>query len=401
MIQPTPRTPAIVVAAHRRPAALARLLDSIALAAYPPAVEVPLVISIDPLRPGNPATPAGAEVAELARAFAWRHGPKTVLVHPQPLGLVRHFIACGALSARFGSIVFLEDDLAVSRGFYRSAAGMLEAYGGDARVALACLYGLWFDGYDLEPFEPIDDGSDGFFLGVPYTQGLAFTDEQWARLAPALDPSTPLVADPRLHPAFRVLGADEWFPRLTNACVAADRKVAYPRRSLVTSWGDAGAHFVRATRGLQAALQRGPALERWLPLDDADAVYDAFFELDPGVLARLAPRFAGLDVELDLRATKPRAAIRARHVLTTRRSPRAIERFGLAARPIEANVIDGVPGDGISLARVEDVDWSDGAARGARRRVRTFLARDRQPSLRRLLGDRLAVAGDRIRNGGR
>jgi hypothetical protein len=276
---------------------------------------------------------------------------------------------------------------------------MLEAYGNDERVALACLYGLWFGGYDVEPFEPIDDGSDGFFLGVPYTLGLAFTARQWARLSPALDPTQPFVPDARLHPAFLQLGADEWFPRLANACLATDKRVAFPRRSLVTGWGDAGTHFARPTRGLQVALQRGPALERWLPLDGADAVYDAFFELDPRVLARLAPRFAGLDVELDLRATKPQAAVRARHVFTTRPGGRVLERFGLAARPMELNVIDGVPGNVIALAAVDDVDWSDAAGRRARRRVSDFLARDREPSLQRLLVDRLASARQRFMGG--
>jgi hypothetical protein len=399
MSRPAATVPAIVVAAHRRPAALGRLLDSMARSAYPPDAAVPLVISIDPLPPGDPGSPAGAEVQRIAEGFAWPHGPRTVLVRPQPLGVIGHFVACGALSGEFGAMVFLEDDLAVSDAFYPSAGAMLRAYGDDPRVALASLYGLWFDGFDLESFEPIDDGSDGFFLGVPYTTGLAFTRDQWTRLAPALDTARPFIPDARLHPAFLGLGDDEWFPRLANAVAAADLRVAFPRRSLVTSWGDAGTHFPRATRGLQVALQRGPALDHWLPLDDADAVYDAFFELDPGVLARLAPRFGGLDVELDLRATKPRSAIRARHVLTTRRSRRAVETFGLDARPMEANVIDAVAGDAISLAAADDVDWSDSAGRDARRRVRAFLGRDRQPSLRRLLGDRLAVAAERVRSG--
>jgi hypothetical protein len=386
----------VVVAAHRRPAALSRLLDSIARAEYPPDLDVPLLISIDPLPAGDPGAGDGEMVRRIAEAFDWRHGGKTVLVRPDPLGLVGQFLACGALSERFGSIIYLEDDLAVSGAFYQSASAMLDAYADDERVALACLYGLWYGGYDLEPFDPIDDGSDGFFLGVPYTFGLAFTARQWARVAPALDESQPFLPDARLHPAFLGLGRDEWFPRLTNACVSADRRVAFPRRSLVTCWGDAGTHFARTTRGLQVALQRGPALECWLPLDGADAVYDAFFELDPRVLARLAPRFAGLDVELDLRATKPRGAIRAGHVVTTRPGRRALERFGLQARPMEMNVIDGVPGDVIALAAVDDVDWSDAAGRQARRRVREFVARDRQPSLRRVLDDRLASARERF-----
>ncbi len=389
--------PALVVAAHRRPEALARLLGSLARAAYPAGAEIPLVISIDPLPDGNPATDQVEAAGRVAADFDWRHGRKVVMERPSPLGLVGHFLVCGSLSREYGSIVFLEDDLVVAPAFYGSAASMLAAYGEDDRVALACLYALWFGGFDLEPFEPLDDLSDGFFLGVPYTLGLAFTATQWQRLVPALDPSRPIAPDPRLHPAFAKLGRDEWFPRLAAACIAEGRRVAYPRTSLVTCWGDAGTHFAKATRFFQVPLKRGPALDRWVPLDRADAVYDAFFELDPLVLRRLAPELAEVDVELDLRATKGRAAIRASHVLTTRPCRRPLAAFGLTARPIEVNVIDAVGGDAIHLAAVDDVDWSEAAGRNARRAVRTYFARDRWPSLRRQLGDRLAG----VREGGR
>ena len=106
--------PAIVIAAHRRPVALARLLASIDRAAYPPRADIPLVISIDPLPEGDPAAPDGLAVLRLAEDFGWRHGPKTIQRRPGPLGLVTHFIACGELSRTYGSIVFLEDQREVA-----------------------------------------------------------------------------------------------------------------------------------------------------------------------------------------------------------------------------------------------------------------------------------------------
>ena len=62
--------PAIVVNAYNRPAALARLLNSLQQAVYPVGAQVPLIISID--RGGDP------QVRVLAENFAWPHGPKTV-----------------------------------------------------------------------------------------------------------------------------------------------------------------------------------------------------------------------------------------------------------------------------------------------------------------------------------
>jgi hypothetical protein len=384
-------TLAIAVAAHRRPEALARLLASLDRAAYPDGASVPLVVSIDPPQD----TRLAAAVESVAERFAWRHGQKDVLVHARPIGLTGNLLACGELASRFGAFVFLEDDLVVGPTFYGSTLNLLGAYGADERIALACLYGLWFNGFTGNPFEPLDDASDGFFLGVPYTQGLAFSAGQWARLAPAILDRRSLEPHRWLHPAFLALGDDEWFPRLANAVVSGGRHVVFPRRSLVTGWGDAGTHFAAPTRAFQVPLRRAGSADRWLPLDGADAVYDSFFELAPEVVRRLVPSLAAVDLELDVNASKPRAAVSHPYLLTTRACRRPIATFGLAARPIEANVIDGVPGASITLAAIDDVDWSEAAGRAARRQVEAYAARDRRPSIRRAVAARIAAAWSR------
>ncbi len=94
---------------------------------------------------------------------------------------MQHFFACGDLTQRYEAIVYLEDDLTVSPVFYAYAAQALSFYQQDDRVAGCSLFGLWFNGYTQQPFVPLPDGSDAFFVQVPYTQGLAFTAAQWAR----------------------------------------------------------------------------------------------------------------------------------------------------------------------------------------------------------------------------
>src|SRR5690606_21918640 len=131
-----------------------------------------------------------------------------------------HFVACADLVERLGAIVLLEDDLVVSSRFHAWAAGVLAAYADEPRVALACLYGLWFNGYTGDPFVPLEDGADSFFARVPYTAGLAFTAAQWARLRPALVGPAPIAPHPDMHPAFLALGRDEWFPRAARALTA-------------------------------------------------------------------------------------------------------------------------------------------------------------------------------------
>jgi hypothetical protein len=134
-------TPAVVVIAYDRPASLERLLRSMASAVYP-AEHVQLVISIDQ---GDSGT--NRDVVRLAEDFAWKFGHKRVLEREKRLGLVEHFRACGRFSSEYGAVVLLEDDLVAGPAYYAFARQVSDFYAGDARIAGACLYGLWFNGF--------------------------------------------------------------------------------------------------------------------------------------------------------------------------------------------------------------------------------------------------------------
>jgi hypothetical protein len=340
--------PAIVVNAYNRPAALARVLNSLQQAVYPVDAEVSLAISID--RGGDHA------VQMLAESFVWPHGPKTVMLQEQHLGLVQHFFACGDLTQRYKAIVYLEDDLTVSPVFYAYAAQALSFYREDERVAGLSLFGLWFNGYTQQPFVPLPDGSDAFFVQVPYTQGLAFTAAQWARFAAwRHSPLADAVPTVPLHEAWSRFDREDWFPLLARFVITTDRYFVFPRVSHTTGWGDAGTHFAQVSRFFHVPLQRGKTSYDFKTLDEADAVYDSFFELQPDRLNRLTDQLRGYDYTIDLYATKSRANLRTEYVLTSRRSRNPIISFGKTAWPIEMNVVGRMPGAEICLCRVEDV----------------------------------------------
>jgi hypothetical protein len=366
--------PAIVVNAYNRPAALARLLDSLQQAAYPAGAQVPLVISID--RGGDP------QVQLLAEHFAWPHGPKTVTLQTEHLGLVQHFFACGNLTQRYEAIVYLEDDLTVSSVFYVYAAQALAFYQQDERVAGCSLFGLWFNGYTQQPFVPLPDGSDAFFVQVPYTQGLAFTAEQWARFeawrhSPAgLAP--PAVA---LHEAWSRFDREDWFPLLARFVITNDRYFVFPRVSQATGWGDAGTHFTGASRFFHVPLQRGRLAYGFKTLDEADAVYDSFFELQPDRLNRLTDQLRGYAYTLDLYATKSRANLRTEYVLTSRRCRHPLILYGKTAWPQEMNIVERVPGADIALCRTLDVRRDGFANLHLWRSQYEYFARGRLPGL--------------------
>jgi len=372
-------TPAIVVLAYERPEALRRLLTSVANARYPEGAKVPLVISLD----GSGRQP-GLETVAIARAFDWQHGPKVVLERPEHLGVVRHFREAGNLSREHGDVILLEDDLTVAPPFYDFAYQVLDAYGADERIGGGCLYGLWFNGFTLEPFSPIEDGSDVFFLGVPHTQGLCFSAAQWDAFETGWREGG-VTPGPDLHPAFLRFGPDEWFPSLAAYLAETGRCFCFPRVSLTVGWGDAGAHFAQDTSWFQTPVQLGPRRYNLPTLDEAGAVYDGFFELQPERLQRLAPALRAFDFDVDLNATKQPVNLRHEFVLTMRPVRRAAMGFGLEMYPPELNAIDALTGNAISLARREDVLWDAWAETEARRRLHAYAWRRHRPSRRRSL----------------
>ena len=383
---------AIVVNAYNRPAALARLLNALRHAHYPAGGDVPLIISID--RGGS------AEVSTIADQFDWPFGAKQVLARDQHLGLLQHFFACGDLTEQYESIIYLEDDLLVSPVFYDYAAQALTFYRDEERIAGVSLYGLWFNGYTQQPFVPLADGADVFFVQVPYTQGLALTRAQWANFT-AWRKSSAALAAPNvpLHEAWSRFDREDWFPVFARYVIITDRYFVFPRVSLTTGCGDAGTHFAQASRFFEVPLQRGKCRYDFKSLAEADAVYDSFFELQPDRLNRLTDQLRNYDYAVDLYATKSQSNLRTEYVLTSRRCARPIKSFGKSRWPLEANVIEPVPGADIHLCRTEDVRW-DGLSRLMTWYGNTdFFARGRTPRLSTVLKLMLAkVVARWIRN---
>ena len=385
------RTPAVVVLAYERPQALQRLLTSLREAFSPSGSQVPLVISLD-----RSTSSEGEATAAVATSFEWRFGPKRVLQHPEHLGVVGHFRRAGALTREYGDIVVLVDDLTVSPAFHEYASQVLDAYADDERIAGFCLYGLWFNGFTREPFLPLDDGGDVFFLRVPYTQGLCFSARQWEAFETWPSEGN-IAAHPDLHPAFLRFGADEWFPSLAAYLARSGRYFCFPRTSLTVGWGDAGAHFQDTSSWFQAPLLLGRRVFQLPALEDCLAVYDGFFELLPARLRSLSTAFEGRDFDVDLNATKQRENLHTGHVLTTRPVRGAGARFGLTMYPPELNLARNVPGSNIALARVEDVRWDDWAEKEARRRLHDYFWRRHRPSRARALGFQAARAVEWLR----
>lgn len=368
--------PTIVIGAYNRPRALARLLAALQKAAYPAGGGVRLAISID--RGPEGIDPAVRAVAE---QFVWAYGPKEIVCHEERLGLVRQVFFCCGLSQTYGDIIFLEDDLLVSPVFYAYAAQALSFYRDDDGIAGLCLYALWFNGYTQQPFVPLADDGDAFFVRVPYTQGQAFTARQWQNFtAWRASGDRRLTSADLLHESFFHFDAEDWFPLMAKYAADTGRFTVYPRVSLTTGAGDAGTHFAAPSAFFQTPLQYFKTDFHFRSLADSVAVYDSFFEILPDRLNRLTEVLRGYDYEVDLYATKAPRHLRADYVVTSRlcRNPR--QSFGKTMWPLEANLIEGMPGEAINLCRREEMRWDAWADVLTRQRQHAYFARQRRTS---------------------
>lgn len=374
--------PTLVIPAYNRPQSLQRLLHSLQQADYPGPTR--LVIVID----------GGGEhetaVTHVAHQFQWRHGRKDIIHQRQNIGLIGNVFFCGDLSARYDSIILLEDDLAVSPMFYRYAQQALSAHADDERVAGISLNALWFNGFTHQRFEPLLDDGDTFCAQIAWYQGQAYTAAQWQHFRTWCTTADWTVhpAD-GLHPLFSRFPRTDWFPVKTKFLVQTGRFYVFPRESLTTNFGDAGTHFTHATRFFQVPLQTRRRDFRFLPLAESDAVYDTFHELLPDRLLRLAPHLEGAPFDVDLNATKAPDQLRHDHVLTTRPSRAPLQRFGQLMRPPEANVIAQVPGSDIVLSRVADVDYGRVATWRTHARNAVYANHGRRSTLRNWLAQKV------------
>lgn len=346
-------SPTIVVAAYNRPASLRRLLTSLANAYYPQ--EVRLVISLD-----YSGSTACSDVAE---KFDWRAGEKRIIKHSQNLGLRKHILSCGDLSREYGSIILLEDDGYVAPRFWEYAKAALEFYAGHDYVAGVALYSHSINQAAHLPFSPIHDGSDVFFLQRACSLGQAWTAHQWAQFRAWYDANTgPVTIDDGV-PAYVARWPDRsWLKYFIKYLIVHDRYFVYPRGSLSTNFGDAGSNMGHSSH-FQVHLTTLRHHPRFRHIDEVDAVYDCWCELKPEIVKRLNPAFHAFDFTTDLYGTKSAEEIHTPYMLTSHPCTNPTMTYGLALRPIDANVVLGLPGRDLALTRTEDVRRDARAAR--------------------------------------
>jgi hypothetical protein len=330
---------AIVVVGYNRPQSLSRVLASLNRVAFD-GERVPLIISLD--RSGNDT------VTQVAEAFTWNHGEKTVRTFPQRLGLKQHILACGELTQEHEHLIVLEDDLYVSQNLYRFAKQATTFYQSDDRVAGIALYNhLWNVACD-RPFLALDDAFDVYFKQYACSWGQIWSREKWIPFRDwYLAHGDDFRPDAAIPPNVVQWSNHSWLKHHIRYCIETNRFFVYPRVGLSTNFSDKGQHNEGQENGYQVPLQELSTGDyRFSTLDESRAVYDAFFE------SRALGEALGVpsgDLCVDLYGIKRNRA-KTRYWLSLETAPfKVLKSFDLALRPQEANILHGIPGEVIKL----------------------------------------------------
>lgn len=337
-------SPAIAVAAYKRPCSLTRLLTSIANADYTGYSAVTLIISID--------RSDSLEALTVAKDFDWKFGEKKIIHHPTNIGLKQNVLFCGDLSQDYGSVIVLEDDLYVSPGFYDYTCQALEYYQNSAAIAGISLYSYCYNEYAKMRFIPLDDGFDNYFFQSASSWGQAWTKSQWQEFKRWYEINhDTAIAETAMLPkmVIRWLPSRSWKKFFIRYVVAQNKYFVVPRRSLTTNFAEVGDHMTTLTNNYQTPLLLNSKQWNFGSLNESRSIYDVYFEMTPDCLKKNNPSFQQLDFECDLYGIKQINRLNTKHLFTIRDSSKPIASYGFRLIPPELNLIFNLEGNFINL----------------------------------------------------
>lgn len=333
-----PLRPAIVIVGYNRPDSLRQVLASVNKAVFPPG-EIPLVISLD-------RSNVTHLLVQIAEEFAWPGGPKIIRAFEQRQGLRDHVLQCGDLSAEYGAVILLEDDLIVAPGFYLFALDALGYYCEDRDVAGISLYSHQICEAGGRAFDPLRVGSDVFFGQFSCTWGQCWSKDQWASFRTWYQGTGGVLSAREDVPAYITSWPEtSWGKFFVHYLVDTARYYVLPYAAYSSNTGAAGQHNAVGSISFQVPLNLSLAKPRLVPRCQTVS-YDAHFG---AVQFARYLGLSGVEVVMDLYGTR-RDFSGFDYAVSNRALPFKIEeRYGLQYRPMEMNLLSPVPGDFIRL----------------------------------------------------
>lgn len=331
--------PAIVVVGYNRPDSLARLLKSISGASYL-YEDITLIISLD-------KSVNEAEVKAVAEKFQWTHGEKIVRTFAERQGLRKHILQCGDFSEKYGAVIVLEDDLYVAPDFYNFTVQAVNYYSSDKRVAGIGLYSHEWNGYAGLPFQKRIKDSDVFAGQFSITWGQCWTQSQWRAFRCWLEQHPKFEFCDYIPQRINRWSEQSWGKFFVRYIVDSDKFYIIPNCSMTTNFSDAGQHSQITNTDHQVQLwEQTGGTYRFLQFDEL-IKYDIFFEPILDTLSLLG--LENEEVDIDLNCTKGKKRTRKYLLTTERLKYELVKSYSLSLRPIEKNILEEIPGEGIYL----------------------------------------------------
>lgn len=341
------KKPAIVVVAYNRLHSLQRLLYSLSRAICPE--DTKLIISIDHSE-GNTA------IVDCAYQFEWDAGDKEVIVHPSNLGLRKHILSCGDLSEKYGSVIILEDDLYVSPFFFDYVVQALDFYSDDENISGIGLFNYRHtEKVSSEPFVPVADAGDVYFVQYACSWGQAWTKRQWTEFRIWHETNPDLVKIPGMPENVIRWPERSWKKYFIGYMVLHNKFFVQPRVSLTANFDDIGSNRTLSTYEVQSVLLIEQKEFKFKYLKESVAVYDSHFEIMPDKIKNTHMILSGYDFAVDLYGYKNPGKIKESFLLTTKKSRNKIHGYARELKPHEMNIFFNIHGDEIVLCRKGDI----------------------------------------------
>jgi len=333
--------PAIVVICYNRLSSLKRLLSSIDGSRFE--VYPDLIISIDY------SDTHQDQLAAYAELFAWK-GEKHIIRHKSNLGLRSHVFFGGRLSAEYGSVIVLEDDLYVAPGFYGYSLKALQVLQTSQAISGIALYSPSFNEVAALPFEPIKTTSDLYLMQVPCSWGQIWTKDQWTSFENWFNDEFDR-EELNLLPTTIQHWSDQSWKKLYMLYLSQKNYFfAYPYTSYSMNLNEPGTHVIEKDYKFLNGLPLKKSVDV-LNLDKQAARYDMHYMLIPDVLNETNSEYRAYNYEIDLYGTKLDQFDEDQWLITALKVTWFEKSFGLQLKPIELNILFGIEGTEIFLTQ--------------------------------------------------
>jgi hypothetical protein len=242
----------------------------------------------------------------------------------------------------------LEDDLYLSKEYYRFAQSCLDYYSDDDRVAEISLYVNSFNAETKYPFIPLNNGSDVFAWQEVASWGQVWNERMWSRFRSWLDTWDGDFESIDMMPYIKEWDK-AWSKYFFAYLISTNRYTVFPYVSLSTNFNDGGGvHGGTSNAIFQVPILTGKKCYYFLPSNEL-IKYDVY-QQNIALYENLCK--SPQELTLDLYGTKK---IYKDYLLSVQLLPYKVEKsFALQLRPIELNVLRNIEGQGIFLYNLKD-----------------------------------------------